>query len=209
MTRQSMDTITVRQASKLKYVGPRKALLASTIHYVMSQHPALPKRVQNWRTSKLQSELHMRQAALFCFGRKCAEVADNWAVAAWPEQDSSIDFVLRQTKPDREPRFEFVQLKEFVPDDVNPHQTLQALLDELPQKYPSTGGLTVAIHLHRNTTTNINELKKPCLPGGSLWFFGFGGKPPHNAFVFGDWLSQALVINFTYPQFRQGESVTH
>src|SRR6266404_7713032 len=112
-----MDSITLRQAQArdLKWIGPRKALLVCTVNHVMSQQPSLPKPVQNWRTHKLQPELHRRQAALFCFGRKCVEVADKWALAAWPDPNSPIDYVLRQTKPDGETRYEFVQFKELVP----------------------------------------------------------------------------------------------
>jgi hypothetical protein len=205
-----MNSMAIKRARGLDYIGPRKALLVLTIHQdqVMSQQPHLPKHVQNWRTNKLQPELHRRQAALFCFGRKCMEATDKWALAAWPDQNSEIDYVFRQTKPDGEVRFEFVQLKELVPDEIDPEQSLQDLLDKLPKKYPSAGGLTIAIHLHRNTTTKVSDLKKPHLPGGSLWLFGLGGKPPHNALLFGDWLKTPSIVYFTHPTFFSGESLT-
>lgn len=136
------------------------------------------------------------------------EVQDKWAFAAWPKQDSPVDFVLRQTKPDGSILYEQVQFKELVPDEIAPKQRLQDLLDELPQKYPSAGGLTVAIHLHRNTVTAVHDLKRPELLGGSLWLFGLGGKPPHNAFLFGDWLKSPAVVDFTVPRFSPGESLT-
>jgi hypothetical protein len=203
-----MNSITLRQARGLDYIGPRKALLISTIHELRSQLPHLPKQVQNWRTNKLKPELHRRQAALFCFGRKCKEATDKWALAAWPEQNSDIDYVFRQTKPDGEERFEFVQLKELVPDEIDSEQSLQSLLDKLPEKYPSAGGLTIAIHVYRNTTTKISDLKMPNLPGGSLWLIGHGGKPPHNAVLFGDSLNTPLTIYFTHPTFFPDESLT-
>jgi hypothetical protein len=204
-----MDLMTIKQAHKLDYISPRKALLFAMIRQVMSQRPELPRAVQNWRTNKLQPELQQRQAALFCFGRKCKEAKDKWAFAAWPDQNSPIDYVLCQTKPDGKTRFEFVQFKELVPDDINSTQNLQDLLDELPKKYPTASGLTVAIHLHRETATKISDLKKPNLPGGSLWFFGLGGEPPHNAFLFGDWFNAPTLIYFTHPTFRPGESITN
>ncbi len=201
--------MTIKQARKLDYISPRKALLFAMIRQAMSQRPELPRAVQNWRTNKLQPELQQRQAALFCFGRKCNEAKDKWAFAAWPDQNSPIDYVLCRTKPDGKTRFEFVQFKELVPDDINSTQNLQDLLDELPKKYPTASGLTVAIHLHRETATKISDLKKPNLPGGSLWFFGLGGEPPHNAFLFGDWFNAPTLIYFTHPTFRPGESITH
>jgi len=197
-----------KQAHGLNYIGPRKALLVSTIHHVMSQHPNYPKQVQNWRTNKLQPELHRRQAALFCFGRKCLEITDKWALAAWPDQNSPIDYVLRQIKSDGKERYEFVQLKEVVPEEVNSEQSLQDLLDELPKKYSSTDELTIAIHIHRELSTKVSDLRKPNLPNGRLWLFGFGGEPPHNAFLFGDWFKSPSLVNFTYPTMFAGESLT-
>jgi hypothetical protein len=203
-----MNSIIIRQAQKLEFFDPRKALLFALVQRVMFQHPHLPQNVQDWRTKKLQPELLKWQAALFCFGRKCIEAADKWEFAVWPEQNSDIDYVLRQTKSSGEIRFEFVQFKELVPDEINPEQSLQDLLDKLPEKYPSIGDFTIAINLYRNTTTNVDDLKKPHLPGGSLWLFGLGGEPPNNAFLYGDWLKTPSLYYFAYPTFPPGASLT-
>lgn len=200
-----MDSLFERRAGTLDYVGPRKALLTCVMFQVFSERPQLPKAFRTWRTRRMRSQLFQRQAALFCFGRKCAAVEDEWAFAFWPDENSPIDVVFRRRKPSGETFYEFVQLKEVVPDDIDPNQSLQSLLDDLPKKY---AGITIGIHLNRNLATNLWELRLPASNGESIWLFGAGGEPPQDSFLVGNPLHNPVFYYFNHPRFRPGECVT-
>jgi hypothetical protein len=123
-------------------------------------------------------------------------------------ENSLIDVVFRQHTPSGKERFELIQLKELVPAEVpSQKQTLQELLDKLPAKYPSAGGITIGIYLNREATTDLGSLRYPQLNGGSIWLFGHGGEPPHNSFLIGDLLSDSgACCFFSHPRLLPGES---
>lgn len=134
---------------------------------------------------------------------------DSWALAAWPEENSQIDFVFRQCVTSEEAHYEFVQLKEVAPGDIPSARSLQALLDDLPHKYPSSGGLTIGVHLNRTASLSLGSLRLPALSDGSLWLFGLGGEPPHDSFLVGDLLKKPMIYFFNYPRLLRGESFSH
>ena len=203
-----MDSILERQVRVLSYIGPRKAFVLCSMHETMVQRPGVPKAFQMWRTRKQKPLLFIRQAALFCFGRKCMAPDSEWAFAFCPMENSFVDVVFRQCTPSGEERFEMVQLKELVPAEVpSQKQTLQELLDKLPGKYPSAAGITIGIYLNREATTDLHSLRYPQLNGGSIWLFGPGGEPPYNSFLIGDLLSDSGTrCFFNYPRSLPGES---
>jgi hypothetical protein len=112
--------------------------------------------------------------------------------------------VFRCIKQSGRKEYEFVQLKEVVPEDINPEHSLQAVLDSLLKKYPEAGGITVGIHIHRNASTNLGSLRIPKLKGGCLWLFGLVDKLPQNCFLAGDFLGQPKCYYFNFPRIAGG-----
>jgi hypothetical protein len=197
-------------ARKLAYSGPRKLLLMSLALDAPVSLLLTPEAAMRYRRRRnMKFKLHLRQAALMCFGRKCSEPTDSWTLAMWPEEYSPIDTVFRRRKKSGEETYEFVQLKEFVPTDVNPSQSLQELLDDIERKYPSAGRLTIGVHVHRDATTNLAILRYPKLKEGSLWFFSISdGEPPFDSFLIGDMTrDDCTLCSFNHPVFRPGESL--
>ncbi|WP_146180342.1 hypothetical protein [Opitutus sp. ER46] len=156
----------------------------------------------------MRPRLFMRQAGLMCMGRKALHPEDHWAFALWPEENSPVDAVFRRRSPAGNEEFEFVQLKEFVPEDLNPRQSLQSLLDRLMGRYPEAGGFTIGINVNRDATTNLGQLRVPPLRNGSIWLFGVGGEAPFDCFLLGDLLRPAELTGcfFMHPRFQPGES---
>jgi hypothetical protein len=130
---------------------------------------------------------------------------DQWAFAQWPDEDSSVDVVFRRKGSGDTSQFEFVQLKEIVPNALNAEQTIQSVLDRLPQRYPRASGITIGIYINRDLTTPLGSLRFPDLPGASLWFFGHGGEQ-NDTFLIGDFLTNPVLYSFTFPRGNPGES---
>ena len=201
-----MEPILRNQMAKLEFVGPRKALLASQIRRTFTDHPCFPKPIRDWRLHRLNRHRFLEQAALLCFGRKCVDSSASWAVALWPEEHSDIDCVFRRRAISGDEQFELVQLKEWVPEELNKTQTLQSLLDELPTSYPVSPDVAVGIYMNRIAQTKLADLRVPKLNISALWLFGAGGEPPHNSFLFGNVLQNPCLCFFSRPRFRPGES---
>jgi hypothetical protein len=185
---------TLRQASALTYLGPRKATTLAIMCEVSAQASGMLERY--WRNRANRHRLTIRQAAMFCAGRKAAEPGREWSFVQWPEENSPIDIVLRATKAGEDTIYEFVQLKELVPEEVAAGQSMQSVLDRLGSRYGEIGGITVAILVNRTVTTNLAALTLPSLPGASLWLFGqeAGG----GYFLCGDLLRQPTMQTFSF-----------
>lgn len=205
------DPMLIQQARGLNYIGPRKACIASLIAEVFAQMgPMGPGAVARrmWRTRPQRRFLTLRQAAIFCYGRKCTQPDDRWAFAQWPDEDSPIDVVCRRTTPAGAEHFEFVQLKEVVPEELNPDATLQDVLDGVAARYRRADGITVAVNLNQSVTTDLTALRIPALPGATLWLYGLAGEP-NLCFLVGDLLSPPAVhYGFPFPRAEPGESPT-
>ena len=197
----------IERARGLSYMGPRKACILATMTEVFAQMGPATVASRLWRTRPQRPYLTMRQAAIYCFGRKCMSPEDRWAFTQWPDEDSPVDAVCRWQRPDGTERFEFVQLKEAVPAELNPDQTIQSVLDRLPERYPRASGMTIAINLNRDVTTPLDSLRIPTLPGASLWLFGQGGEP-YDSFLIGDLLTTPVRCSFNFPRANAGESPT-
>lgn len=203
-----IDPMMRRRARTLRYMGPRKGCILASFAEVGAQAALGENTAPYWRARSNRPLLTMRQAALYCCGRKCMIPEDHWAFAQWPEEDSDVDVVCRRRSSSGLESFEFVQLKEVVPDEANSNQTLQVVLDSLATHYSRPSGLTFAIHLNRNAITSLSDLRLPSLPEATLWLFGNGSDPDHdhNSFLIGDILTGGIRCWFTYPRPRSGES---
>lgn len=194
-------------ARSLDYIGPRKALLICMVWAVFGQMVRLPGGPDVWRRRGFRTHLFLRQAGLFCFGRKYLYPDDHWSFALWPEENSPVDAVLKRRAPDGAESYEFVQLKEWVPEDLNPQQSLQSLLNRIGERYPEAGGFTIAINVNRDATTALGDLTLPPIRNGSIWLFGNGALDGYDSFLIGDLMQPPLVVcRFIHPQFAPGES---
>lgn len=151
---------------KIEFTDPEKFLAG--LRWAEENLPLheLPEKVRNLRTRSLRQVLEMRQAALFSYGMTVAmgtkvvfalnEKADYDVICSFEKQGERV--------------FVPVQLKELVPEFLNPESTLQKELDKL-QKYRDSKDLIVAYHLNRRFRFRfeIEEISPPIGVVAEIW----------------------------------------
>lgn len=190
-----MSNAVPRQWEQLHYLDPERTLVG--LRNIALTHPLheLSYSAASLRTRELRKYGEGRQAALFSYGMgQALGVPIGFA----QHESGDHDIVVRYFA-DGVLHYVPVQLKEWVPDHVNPRATLQTELDKL-NKYMSAGDLTVAFHLNRETTVHLSELEMPTSGIRELWFFGAKDSEQERWWLIGNLLSQsAKPYEFSYP----------
>jgi hypothetical protein len=150
--------------------------------------------VRALRTPELNSFREWRDAALFTYGMGVAMgVKVGYATGA----TSDYDFVTAWVR-DTTAFFCPVQLKELVPEDRNPEDTIGGLLWGL-RKYGATSTV-LAIKLSRKERVNLDR-EWARIPFAQLWFF-WASKPDASEWsIYGDALGTPRQWAFDYPTF--------
>ena len=161
-----MDRPWLRAAQKLKFKNPRPFLInLRRIELDLSQSATLD-RIKNLRTNGLKQAREQRQAALFCEGMS-QRIGQTVYFAAHEDQD--FDFIASWVVGG-EQRLAPVQLKEVVPKSLNAEAELTSVIEGL-EKYKSSSGLTVAIHLNQFGRFEPTRLNFQHLQVASVWVF--------------------------------------
>lgn len=120
---------------------------------------------------------------LFDFARPEKENLDYDAVIRWQHAD--------------ERNFTPLQLKEFVPGDVNDTATLDEIFEGLT-RYRDSSDVTVAIFLNRRF--RLEQFSWPRLNFGGLYLYGATSPDQSEWFLLGDLLSEhASLSKFSLP----------
>lgn len=190
-----MDQAWLNGIKQLEYGDPLGFLMELRRIEPMVANSNLPEAVRTLRTNSLREWKEAREAALFCVGMsERIGVPIRFARS----ENHDYDFVAMWMKDDIR-HFAPVQLKEVVPSQINPKLTLQALIEQLGEKYVDSSDLTVAIYLNRETTFDLATLHVPPLRLGALWIFG-GISPDQTEWgLWGDLLDGPIGTRFEYP----------
>lgn len=184
------------QYSNLTYVDPKKgvwkALYDSVMKSLLSRNPSSRRR-----RPESKVELEYRQAALFAFGRASLARDVSLRFAMVQDQHDSVDTILRFGSEPGSFSYEHVQLKELVPNTVDPKQTLNGLLGSIRQRYCSGEKLTIAVHMNRDHATTLGPLQTH-LSGVTFWLFGLSGR--NHGFIVRDPFAQFSVHEFEIPK---------
>ena len=188
------NNLRLRQWSRLKYLDPRTVLRElRAVEHSMAGAPLEP-RVRTLRTRKLRKHLELRQAALFSFG---IGQAIGTPVAFAPSEASDYDFVTRRVESDQV-LFTPVQLKETVPQHLNPTTELRAVLEGL-RKYAVGEDLVVAIHLNRGGRIDLSGVVVPRVRISEVWLFGSISEGQSRWLLYGNLLRDPRTYEFEYP----------
>ena len=190
-----MNTGIPREWLKLQYIDPAHTLIRMRHIELTQPLEELPYKVASLRTNELRGPREARQGALFTYGLgQCLGVPINFALSE--EQD--YDIVVRYAA-NGIVNYLPVQLKEWVPETLNPQSTLQDEIDKLA-KYVDSKNLAVAFYLNRDTSFNLSVLELPRERIGGLWLYGASNPLQERWFLVGNLLiPNAKAHEFTYP----------
>ena len=180
---------------KIAFKDPEKVLAG--LRWVEENLPLheLPDKVRNLRTRSLRSMLEMRQAALFSHGMS---VAMGTKVVFALKEEADYD-ALCSFERQGERLFVPVQLKELVPERLNPESSFQKELDKL-QKYRDSKELVVAYHLNRRFKLDINNISRPQGVVAEIWIVAATTPDLSQWSLIGNILSsECYTYKFEYP----------
>ncbi|WJN61487.1 hypothetical protein OH686_22320 [Pseudomonas sp. SO81] len=145
--------------------------------------------------------MEMRQAALFSHGMSAViqkkvrfalkEEADFDAICTFEHEGKQL--------------FAPLQLKELVPERLNPNSSLQSELEKL-QKYKNSKDLIIAYHLNRSCNIDISKLNPPKDIVSEIWIFAANNPEQTEWSLTGNILSKNYrTYKFEHPAARKPE----
>lgn len=153
-----------------------------------------PTKIRNLRTNKLKSEREAWDVAVFCYlmskvmGRKIYfsrnEAADYDSVFFWEDEIS--------------PCFAPVQMKELVPENINPRATLESIIKSL-EKYVDSPDLVIGIKLNQRNSFDFSKVDVSKLSVGGVWCFGSITQDESKWGLFGDLLIEHQNYEYVLP----------
>jgi hypothetical protein len=114
-----------------------------------------------------------------------------------PTESSDHDCVLRFIMP-KEISLNPVQLKEIVPEAINPRFQFREFIKSL-SKYADSEDLIVAVKIGQKEIEE-NELDVGNLGLAGLWFFGQSANDPNQLWIRGDCQHEAAFYRYPWPQ---------
>lgn len=153
------------------------------------------KRIRNLRTNKLKKERELWQACLFAHGIGSSVLCSEVYLALVEDQDFDCvaQYIIGDTR-----YYTPVQIKEFVPEHLNPNGSLQAELEKLA-KYVDSCDLVVAIYLNRQFCLELEAIRIPEIKVAELWFFGAGAPDASQFMLWGNMLKDPASFTYGYP----------
>lgn len=190
-----MDSIIMNQWDKLEYYDPQEILIRLRQLEESFADKEVDEKVRTLRTNKLKTHKEGRDAAILCYG--IGETVLKTKVHFARFESSDYDFIARYIKQDTLV-YTPVQLKEVVPDRINPNSTLDGEVSKL-KRYKSDN-LVVGIHMNKKTDQlTLDKIKIPKLKIGGLWIFGSSTIEQSEWFLYGDLLKMPNLYKFNYP----------
>jgi hypothetical protein len=188
------DIIQMREWDHLKYYDPVTVLSDLRKLEHLAAESSLPHSVKTLRRNNLKKYREGRDAALFCLGMSKVQGTTVF-FARYEAQD--YDFVTLWRNGD-EDIFTPVQLKEIVPESLNPNSNVNATIAKL-SKYASFNRTVVALCINRNVHLEFNTIIVPAMDLGGIWLYGASVQDQQKWFIYGDLLSEPHLYEYEYP----------
>ncbi|MBH1975926.1 MAG: hypothetical protein I8H95_06310 [Rhodocyclales bacterium] len=189
-----MDRSRLREIQNLEFRDPKDFLIELKKLEGQLVASVLDPKVRRLRTNNLKEWRETRDAALFCYGMG-QRIGQTVFLARGESQD--YDFVASCMVGDVQ-HFAPVQLKEFVPSELNSTTSLKKIIDSL-NKYGDSKELTVAIRLNRQVHFDPQTVVVPQLRIAALWVFGSISEDQTEWGLWGDFLEKPEGSRFLYP----------
>ncbi|MBI5560658.1 MAG: hypothetical protein HY883_05230 [Deltaproteobacteria bacterium] len=188
-----MDT-RINEWSKLRFVDPAKVLPQFRKIQLQVDESTLKDKVRNLRTQKLKQHREGWEAAIFCFGMSKMKSVPVYVA---PYEASDYDAVAMRVEGNTQ-YFTPIQIKEVVPEDLNPGTDINKEIAKL-RRYQVSNDTTVVIHVNRNVQLHLSSVKVPSLNIASLWLMGSSRPDQSKWFLAGNLLNKPQILEFDYP----------
>lgn len=191
------DKIALRELARLEWRSPASGL--ATLKLKQCLPMILFGKFQSWREQGKTKYLEELWSCIFVRGLSLAfpAVPFEYAHGELRNHRNTDLWVRASSKSEPGHRspwiYRAVQIKEFVPEDLNPNASFQDLLNKLTYNDPE---LCVVIILNRKTHIRFPDLKPPRARIGQLWLVG---KSVGGWFIFGSLLNEPKMFNFSDP----------
>jgi hypothetical protein len=191
-----MNDILLREWRNLEYHKPELVLRKLREIQIENADKQLDAKVRNLRTNSLKKHREGRAAALFCIG--ISTYMGQGEVMFSLTESSDYDFVVCWGK-DGILNYASVQLKELVPEQLNPDVDINDLLTKIKTKYVDSSRLIVAICLNRRFHLDCSSLDLEGLDVAGLYTFGAVSQDQNKWVLHGDYLGDFQKTLFEYP----------
>ncbi len=164
-----MDT-RVNEWAKLKFCDP--AIVLPKLRKLQERVATsdLDDKIKNLRTQELKHNLEKRIAAIFSYGMgKYLNKSIYFAPA--PHKNLDYDVVMKRIERDIE-YYTPVQIKEVVPENLNPYTDINQEIAKLATRYPVSNEVVVVMHVNREGRLELSSIKVPKLSISELWLVG-------------------------------------
>ncbi len=188
-----MDT-RINEWSKLKYVDPTMMLPQLRMIQRQVATSALKDNIKNLRTQQLKQYREGWEATLFCYGMS-KKLGVPIYVALYEASD--YDVVAMRIENDTQ-FFTPIQIKEVVPEELNPYTSINKVIAKL-SRYPASQDTVFVIHVNRTGRLDLALIKVPRLDIASLWLLCASSPDKSKWLVAGDLLDKPSIIEFDYP----------
>jgi len=193
--RNEIDSILMREFAALQYIDPEAYLRKLRGLEIEVARSDLLRKIRHLRTHALKPMRERRGAAILAYGMQQVTGSKVFVSAA---ESSDYDCIMAWTAADGR-HFCPVQLKEWVPSELNPNATLDNLVQSLSRKYPTSRRTVVAVEINRRVTLDIECIKVPPLSIAELWFFGAISDDQSEWMICGNMLNVPRMYRFAYP----------
>ena len=181
--------------TSLEFKDPEKVLAGLRWIEENADLESLPAKARHLRTRDTRPLLEARQAALFSYGMSAVL---RTPVSFAMHEDADYDAILSFER-DAQRLMVPVQLKEVVPEDVNPRTSFQMELDKL-KKYVDSRDLIVVFHLNRRCRLNVTDLIPPVNVVAEIWIVAGANEDMSEWVLIGNILDeQCYTYRFSYP----------
>lgn len=158
-----------RQLARLDYIDPRDLLRRIRPKVVgILQHPDQMRALSDHQRNDYIEQHQAGFLALFM--KQIAEPHADVTLAL--NEDDDYDCVIRAIDAEGRTAYKLVQLKQLSSHQLNDQLDLQAFINRLGTKYPSSGDLVLAIWINRDIQFTFSQLDFSRLRVEQLWLFG-------------------------------------
>lgn len=179
---------------QLNYHQPKNILIKLRELEILVAQSNLDEKVKTLQKRELKKFLEWRAAAIFCYGLSESVLKKNIYYA--PVESEDFDCVALWQDADYQV-YTPLQIKEVVPDKVNPESTLNGEIAKL-QKYSDSKDLVVAMQLNKKGRLEFSTINTPKLQIAELWIFG-ALTEDNKWFLYGNLLTKPNYFEFAYP----------